>query len=80
MFFKRRIPVDNVREGAVFQRNHPNNLVERAKVVWIGKDSFGIPHVRFQVSYVRPDRQELEGTKVLALSSFTERYQPSAAA
>jgi hypothetical protein len=77
VFFRRRSAVDDVREGAVFQRLHSNNFVERAEVVWIGKDSVGIPHVRFQVSYVRPDRRDHQGTRMLALASFAERYQPS---
>jgi hypothetical protein len=77
VFFRRRSAVDDVREGAIFQRQHPHNFVERAEVVWIGKDRFGIPHVRFQLCYVRPDRQVHEGTRMLALTSFAERYQPS---
>ena len=78
VFFRRRSAVDEVREGAIFQRQHPHNFVERAEVLWIGKDRFGIPHVRFQLCYVRPDRQVHEGTRMLALSSFAEHYQPSA--
>ena len=50
MFFRRRSAVDDVREGAIFQRSHPSNFVERAEVVWIGKDHFGIPHVQMQIS------------------------------
>jgi hypothetical protein len=79
MFFWRNPTGESVREGAVYQRRHPNNFVERAEVVWVGKDPFGIPHVRYQVSYVRPDRRDHEGIRMLALSSFAERYQPSGA-
>ena len=79
MFFRRRSAVDDVREGAIFQRSHPSNFVERAEVVWIGKDHFGIPHVRFEVSYVRPDRKDHVGIRMLALASFAERYGTSVA-
>ncbi len=79
MLFKRRNRDAEVTEGAVFKRIHPTNLVELAEVVWVGKDSSGIPHVRYKMSYVRSDGNDPQGTRILSVSCFTERYEASPA-
>jgi len=80
MFFRRRMTCDEVKEGAVYRRLHRHNLVEQAEVVWIGTDHFGIPHVRYEVSFIGPDHAEADGVRMLALQSFAERYSPHSAA
>lgn len=74
--FGRRHGTSVVTEGSLFERVHGNSMVELAEVVSIGKDPFGIPHVRFSLSCVWPSRREPEGTRVLALDCFVERYRP----
>ncbi len=65
-----------VREGAVFRRVHPDQLVEKARVLSVAPGPMGIPHVRFAVSFERARFAFFEdGPRVLALSSFTEFYQ-----
>lgn len=77
---KRHAAVGDIKAGSVYQKVHSGNIVETATVVSVGEDSFGIPHVRFQVCFERPNRKFLEDARVLALESFAEQYlRPSAA-
>ena len=55
-FFKRGRKFEYVRPGSTFQRVHNDKMVETARVLSVATDSYGIPHVRFQVSFRRPDR------------------------
>jgi hypothetical protein len=67
---------DLVREGAVFRRVHPDQMVEKARVLSVGPGPMGIPHVRFAVSFERARFAFFEdGPRVLALASFTEFYK-----
>ncbi len=64
-----------VKEGAVFRRVHPDQLVEKARVLSVAPGPRGIPHVRFAVSFERARFHFVEdGPRLLALSSFTEFY------
>lgn len=74
MFFRRR-NIAEIVQGAFYERIHNDNLVERAEVVWVGNDSFGIPHVRYRMSYRTPSREEGQGTRMLAQTIFSERYR-----
>ncbi len=61
--------------GSVFRVACGGNLVETATVLAVDDDSFGIPHVRYQVSIGRSDHHVFEeGPRVLALSCFAEHY------
>ena len=40
----------------MFKRVHDDELVETAKVESVATDSYGIPHVKFKVSFSRPNR------------------------
>lgn len=77
MFFKRGDMSEDVRPGCTFRRIHPDNLVETAKVVAVGADAHGIPHVKFQVSFARPNRGATseETSRMLALKTFADRYK-----
>ena len=71
----------DIRPGSVFERVHDAyNSIEVAKVVLLADDFFGIPHVRFQVSYRYSDREEGQGVRVLAVKAFAERFRPTSAA
>lgn len=78
MALLRRQSGREIAEGAVFERARANNVVERATVVWIGKDHAGIPHVRFLVSFSGHD--DSLDTRMLALAEFKQHYDARAAA
>ena len=75
-FFKRGRKLEYVRPGSTFQRVHSDRMVETARVLSVGTDAFGIPHVRFQVSFRRPNRSQFDGgARMLALKSFADQYR-----
>ena len=64
-----------VTPGSTFRRVHADRLEETAKVLAIAKDPYGIPHVRFRVSFRRPNRNFFDGgARMLALESFADHY------
>lgn len=77
MFFRRVKDLQQVKEGAVFRRLRSDRTVETAHVLSVAQDTFGIPHVRYELSIEKPlsaDRM-VEGPRVLALSAFSETYR-----
>lgn len=75
-FFKRGSKLEYVRPGSTFQRTHSDSMVETAQVLSVGTDSYGIPHVRFQISFRRPNRNKFDGgARMLALKSFADQYR-----
>lgn len=70
---------DLVRTGSVFRKVWRDNTVETATVLAIDDDSYGIPHVLYQVSIGRHHDVIDEGPRVLALSCFTDQYHGSSA-
>lgn len=77
---KRHAATGDIKAGSVYQKVHNGSIVETATVLSVGEDSFGIPHVRYQVCFERPNRKFLEDARVLALESFAEHYlRPNAA-
>jgi len=74
--------LDAVREGAFFKREHSNNLIETVRVLSVGKDTFGIPHVKYEVRFERSQEKGrvFEGPRVLALSVFADNYSRCAEA
>ena len=66
--------------GSSYRHTHLD-LVEVARVLSICRDPFGIPHVRFMVSYERRAQKVLEdGPRILSLSAFTSHYREPATA
>jgi hypothetical protein len=75
IFFKRGSVMEYVRPGTTFCNVHPDKMVETATVLSVSTDSFGIPHVRFRVSFRRPDQNMFDGgDRLLAIQTFAERY------
>lgn len=74
MMFKRASKDKSLTAGAVYERDRDYNLRERATILWIGKDYFGIPHVRF--SLIVPGFDDAPDLRVLSASVFQERYRP----
>jgi hypothetical protein len=80
MFFKRGATCEDITAGSTFRRTEAH-VIETAEVLSISNDTFGIPHVRFNVSFQRPTRSVThEGQRVLALKSFAARYTERCAA
>ena len=67
--------------GSRFRHRHPDCVVETARVLSIGQDPCGIPHVRFMVSYERSARTVLEeGPRVLSVAALASHYREPAQA
>ena len=76
MFFKRGKKFEYVRPGSTFRTVHRDKMVETATVLSVAVDSFGIPHVQFQVTFRRPNRNIFDGgARMLALKSFAQHYK-----
>jgi len=76
MLFNREKNTECVIPGSRFQLVHPNEMVEMAEVEAINTDAYGIPHVKFKVSFCRPNRFSYdEGVRMLSLKTFADRYQ-----
>jgi hypothetical protein len=76
MFFRRSNNLEEVQPGRTFRRVHEDDLVETAEVESVAADPYGIPHVKFKVIFSRPNRFTYEeGTRMLALETFADRYR-----
>lgn len=77
MFFRKAVCQDDISVGQSFQRRRGDDALERAKVLGIASDAFGIPHVRYELTVEKPLSHQLypAGTKVLSLIAFSEAYQ-----
>ena len=59
--FRRGKKLEYVRPGSTFQKIHAYKMIETARVLSVGTDAYGILHVRFQVSFSRPNRNQFDG-------------------
>jgi hypothetical protein len=76
LLFKRGEQLEYIKRGSQFRRVLTDRTVETAEVMSVHTDSLGIPHVRYKVDFLRPNRQRyVEGTRVLAVRSFFDLYQ-----
>lgn len=76
IFFRRDDRMEYVRPGSTFQRVHADDMIETARVEAVATDAYGIPHVKFRVSFRRPNRHSFdEGSRMLALKTFADRYR-----
>ena len=56
-------------------------LVSTARVVTIGPDAYGIPHVHFEITLASPSgRNVVHETRILSLESFAQLYPQEIAA
>lgn len=76
MFFRRINDQDIVKAGATFRRERADHTVETAKVLSVDSDSFGIPHVRYELVFEKPSMSAriVDGPRVLALEAFADAY------
>lgn len=67
----------NLEPGTVFRKVRADNLIEKATVLAVTKDTFGIPHVRFDVALESPTHLRLTDSeqRLLCLQSFTDHFR-----
>lgn len=66
--------LEYLRAGGTFRHRNGGPVEELAEIVSFYCDSNGIPHVRFELSLRRNDLGVPGGPRVLAFSSFRERF------
>ncbi len=65
-----------IEKGYIYRRVRADRTVETAKVLGLHNDSFGIPHVRFQVMFGRVDGlPHRDGPRMLSVTSFMQQYR-----
>ena len=75
IFYKRGDRLEFIKTGSHFRHVRADKTVETAEVLAVYTDSYGIPHIRFSVSFERPHRLRFnDGPRNLALRSFCEHY------
>lgn len=77
MFFRNGDALLFVKTGARFKRSRNDNMVETARVLSVSSDSFGIPHVRYEIAFqqARGGASFVDGPRVLSLDSFVSTYR-----
>ncbi|MGD1877957.1 MAG: hypothetical protein ACFB13_10685 [Kiloniellaceae bacterium] len=78
-WFKQPLKADAIKVGSVYKLAHEGNIVEIAKVVDVGPDALGIPHVTYDVSVERARLAKYEERRTLGLQSFAERFRDAVA-
>lgn len=78
-WFKQPLKADAVKVGSVYRLAHQGNIVEIAKVVDVGPDALGIPHVTYDVSVERARLAKYEERRTLGLQTFAERFRDAIA-
>lgn len=61
--------------GDRFRHDREDRVTETATVVATRVDAFGIPHVRFTVTFALPSGRVSETERSLSLASFVGRYK-----
>ena len=71
--FKRDEPA--IEKGCVYRRVRMGRMVETAKVINLYKDSFGIPHVRYQIVFGHIDGvYHDDAQRMLSVDAFIQQY------
>ncbi|MGF1629385.1 MAG: hypothetical protein ACFCUT_07940 [Kiloniellaceae bacterium] len=74
-WFKQPVKAETIKVGSVYKTAHDGNIVEVARVVDVGPDALGIPHVTYDVSVERARLAKYEERRTLGLQSFAERFR-----
>lgn len=80
MLWKRKSRRMNPQPGQSYVRLRGSKVLERVRVVDVCLDSFGIPHIHYSSTCLREYQGESENQRVLAKSTFCERFRPDTAA
>ena len=75
-FMKRGRKIVFVKSGSMFSRKHNDSSVETARIIGMQTDTFGIAHVRYEVSIARRHiaGSYFEGPRTLAVAAFADTY------
>lgn len=63
-----------VKVGSKYRHSGPGDITETARVITVGPDPMGIPHVVYHVLIERGKQRQFEERRTLNLQSFNERY------
>lgn len=74
LIFRRAGRYEYLRAGSTFRHRNGGPVEELARIISFYADRNGIPHVRFELSLRRNELGVPGGSRVLALSSFRERF------
>jgi len=75
MQMHRRGQLEAVQPGRRFRPLVAGIMVSTARVLTIGPDAYGIPHVYFEITMAPPSgRNVVHESRVLSLESFAELY------
>ena len=67
--------MEAVQPGRQFRPVVASLMVSTARVLTIGPDAYGIPHVQFEITMTSPSgRQVVHETRVLSLETFAALY------
>lgn len=66
--------VSDIEAGHIFRCPRNGAVLETAKVLSVRSDSYGIPHVTYQLRIRRANHDMKDGPRMLALKSFSQRY------
>ena len=71
----RRGRLEAIQPGRQFRPGVAGMMVSTARVLTIGPDAYGIPHVYFEITLASPSgRNVVHETRVLSLESFAQHY------
>jgi hypothetical protein len=75
LFVMRGGALEYIKPGGIFRRTREDAVVETAEIIAVYNDPSGIPHVRFDVVFEKPDCASYrEGPRVLAVEIFFEKF------
>jgi hypothetical protein len=67
----------DLQKGDRFRHDREDRVTETATVVATRVDAYGIPHVRFTVTFALPSGRVSESERSLSLETFFGRYRAS---
>ena len=65
---------DRIKVGSTYRHAGPGDIIETAKVIDVGPDPMGIPHVVYRVEIERGQQRQCVERRTLNLQSFSERF------
>ena len=68
--------IPDIRPGGVYRHMGPGDITETAKVIDVGPDSMGIPHVRYEVLVERSQvrHTHFAAVRTLNLQTFSHHF------
>lgn len=70
-------PQSRIKVGSTYRHAGPGDIIETAKVIDVGPDPMGIPHVVYKVQIERGQQRQCVERRTLNLQSFSEYFSES---